>query len=230
MLRNNTTTDDDNAGMGHGADIDSSLPSTIDSSFLSHDVDNIIPSRSTTTAVRIVRKLSRDFFRARLLEHFGIFLGRKVIRWPSRIGLPLSDKVRVVLRRAPYAEQIRQWSYWWYKPIINYVIINYNIWCVYHDDYSVQSGSRPLKASYFWSKETTDETCQHSTSYVIIIMDTDNKTDTKLDGKTDTKQLRYINEQFQKEKNEYELEFRRIRKPQGIGQDRNLHVDRQYIW
>jgi hypothetical protein len=60
-------------------------------------------------------------------------------------------------------------------------------------------------------------------------MDTDNKTDTKLDGKTDTKQLRYINEQFQKEKNEYELEFRRIRKPQGIGQDRNLHVDRQYI-
>jgi hypothetical protein len=108
MLRNNTTTDDDNAGMGHGADIDSSLPSTIDSSFLSHDVDNIIPSRSTTTAVRIVRKLSRDFFRARLLEHFGIFLGRKVIRWPSRIGLPLSDKVRVVLRRAPYAEQIRQ--------------------------------------------------------------------------------------------------------------------------
>jgi hypothetical protein len=105
LLRNNTTTDIDNAGMGHNADIDSSLPSTIDSSILSDDVDKIIPSRSTTTAVRIVRKLSRDFFRARLLEHFGILLRRKVIRWPSRIGLPLSDNVRVLLRGAPYAEQ-----------------------------------------------------------------------------------------------------------------------------
>jgi hypothetical protein len=76
--------------MGHGADTDSSLPSTIDSSILSDDVDNIIPSRSITTAVRIVRKLSRDFFRASLLEHFGILLRRKMIRWHSRNGLPLS--------------------------------------------------------------------------------------------------------------------------------------------
>jgi hypothetical protein len=98
LLRNNTTTDIDNAGMGHGADIDSSI--------LSDDVDNICPSSSTTTSVRSVRKLSRDFFRARLLlEHFGILLRRKVIRWPSRIGLTLSDNVRVVLRGAPYTEQ-----------------------------------------------------------------------------------------------------------------------------
>jgi hypothetical protein len=47
MIRNNTATDIDNAGMGHGTDIDSSLPSTIDSAILSDDVDNIIPSRST---------------------------------------------------------------------------------------------------------------------------------------------------------------------------------------
>jgi hypothetical protein len=45
MLRNNTTTDIDNAGMGHGADIDSSLPSTIDSSILSDDVDNMTLQR-----------------------------------------------------------------------------------------------------------------------------------------------------------------------------------------
>jgi hypothetical protein len=105
MLRNNTTTDILTTGMGHGADVDSSLFSTIDSSILFDDVDNIIPSKCTTTAVRIVRKLSRDLFRARLLEHFGILLRRRVIRWPSRIGLPLSYNVRAVLRGAPCAEQ-----------------------------------------------------------------------------------------------------------------------------
>jgi hypothetical protein len=41
----------------HGGDTDSSLSSTIDSSILSDDVDNIVPSRSTTTAVCIVRKI-----------------------------------------------------------------------------------------------------------------------------------------------------------------------------
>jgi hypothetical protein len=97
----NTTTDFDNAGMGHDGDVDSPLPSTIDSSILSDDGDNMVPSRSTTTAAPIVRKQSETL----LLELFCILLPRKVIRWPSRIGLPLSDNVRVVLRGAPYVEQ-----------------------------------------------------------------------------------------------------------------------------
>jgi hypothetical protein len=82
----------DTSGMGHGRDVDNSLP-------IPHDATiSQIPSGNAT---RIVRNLNRDFFRDKLIEHFSILLRQKKIRWPSRIGLKLSANVSRVLSHLP---------------------------------------------------------------------------------------------------------------------------------
>jgi hypothetical protein len=66
--------------MGFGSDV------IRDSSAGDMEIDGEDPPIGAPGA-RIVRKLSQDYFRTRLVEYFDILFKKNRIQWPSRTGL-----------------------------------------------------------------------------------------------------------------------------------------------
>ena len=70
----------DSSAMGRGTDYDPTVGDESDD----HDVQ---PDPVDRHQVRLVRHLSLDFFRGRLVEHFDIIFKQGKIHWTSRIGI-----------------------------------------------------------------------------------------------------------------------------------------------
>jgi hypothetical protein len=78
----------DASGVGRGSDGDADAPD-LGSNDDNND-ENIVAEDPPvgSDGIRYVRKLSMDYFRKRLVEHFDILYQRNEIKWPSRLGMP----------------------------------------------------------------------------------------------------------------------------------------------